>query len=95
MPDLHGCKELCLRDWNEDASYLERVTIADRDAAIKHFADEFAVAPDELNVMPIHMRWIENEGKEAIDTDGVEYREGWIECPADHPDAVPFWKDVP
>jgi hypothetical protein len=92
--DLHGIEKQPFLDWSEQETYVEAVTIKTLEEAVAFLAEDMAVEPEELNVRPIHMRWVENEGKEAwTDIDGREYREGWLECDARLRDAVPFWKD--
>lgn len=96
LMDLHDCEKLVFSDWSEEISYLERVTISDQDEARAYLADELAIPAEDLDLRPIHMRWGTPEPGETWKTpDGFEYDGGWSECKADHPDAVPFWKEAP
>lgn len=94
--DLHGCEKLVFSDWGEEASYLERVTITDEAEARAFLADELCVGEDDLLISAIYMRWATPESGETWTTpEGDEYDGGWSVCEADHPDAVPFWRDAP
>jgi hypothetical protein len=94
--DLHDCERLVFSDWSEEVSYFERATITDRDEACDFLADEIAIDAADLDPKPIHMRWAVPESGETWETpEGNKYDGGWSECEADHPDAVPFWKDAP
>jgi hypothetical protein len=58
--------------------------LPEREQAIDRLVEEFGMSrAAHRNLRPIYMRWVEG-GSMA-----------WIECPADHPNAVPFWKDDP
>jgi hypothetical protein len=94
--DLHDCELLVFTDWSEEVSYFERITITDLDEARAFLADEIAIDAGDLDPQPIHMRWATPESGEVWTTpEGDECDGGWSECEADHPDAVPFWKEAP
>lgn len=91
--DLHGIKGQPFPNFTEDATYLERVTIPRRTTATLCMAVDLGVNAEELELQPIHMRWVEE-----IDRDNEPELDNceapcWVECEADHPDAVPFWRD--
>jgi hypothetical protein len=94
--DLHGIEKQPFPNFGEDWSYLERVTVKTAEAARTILAAESGMNPDEHDPLPIFMRWTDGE-----DTDPDEFFAGipdlpcWLECPADHPAAVPFWKNSP
>ncbi len=89
--DLHGHEGLIFPNCDEDYHYLERLTVPSRNSARMQFADEFNVPYVEIRVFQIHMRYVT---RDELDTkfDGLG-ETGWWECEADHPDAVPFWKE--
>lgn len=84
--------------FDDDVAYLERVHVTDRAEAAKLIKEYSGFGPDEeVDPQPIHMRWItewdeETEGQSVLLVPEIPC---WLECPADHPDAVPFWKDAP
>lgn len=91
--DLHGIERQPFPNFGEDWSYLERVTVTTAAEARKVLAQESGMNPDEHDPQPIHMRWEQSE--HVRERSRCEFDEGWLECDADHPDAVPFWKDMP
>lgn len=94
--DLHNCEKTLLESVNEEITLVERVTIPDRDEAIRWLAEELCVDAEDLNPQPIFMRWEEAPpGKPFKNIDGYEFDAGWSPCAESHPDAVPFWKDEP
>ena len=88
--DLHGCAYEPFPDFNEETIYLERVTCVDRPEAQKRMANEYGMEPSELPVEETYMRWAEGAG--VTERSSGEFDAAWLECKADHPDAVPFWK---
>lgn len=90
-PDLHGIEKQPFPNFGEDWSYLERVTVKTAAAARTILAAESGMNPDEHDPHPIFMRWTRDEQIAEIS----EFDEGWLECEANHPAAVPFWKDAP
>lgn len=89
MYDLHRCERAPFPETTPDGAeptentYLERATVKDREEAVALLVDEYDMASKCFRPKPIHMRWVEGGAM------------AWVECPADHPDAVPFWKDAP
>ena len=87
--DLHGCERQPFPETTADGAeptentYLERATVKDREEAVALLSKEYGMAPKCFRPELIHMRWVEGGAM------------AWIECKADHPDAVPFWKDAP
>lgn len=97
QPNLHGIERQPFPDFNEQHGYLERVTVSTEREAIAAFADEYRIDKRDIEVRPIHMRWVEEPldlEDETPDATAVEFS-CWLECSADHPDAVPFWKEGP
>jgi hypothetical protein len=95
--ELHGIEKQPFEDWaNDEITYLERVTIPTHEMAADVLVQEFAVGLDEVNPVPIHMRWVTREAEPELFA-GMDLFEdaGWLICEANHPDAVPFWKDAP
>lgn len=90
MYDLHGCEREPFPETTSDGAeptentYLERVTLPECQEAVTLLANECGEEPGCFAPKPIHMRWSESESI-AI---------AWLECEANHPDAVPFWKDA-
>lgn len=92
--DLHGIEKQPFPNFGEDWSYLERVTVKTRHNAQRILAAESGMNPGEHDPQPVFMRHVSAEDMdERVYNEG--YDEGWLECPADHPAAVPFWKDAP
>jgi hypothetical protein len=92
--DLHGIEKQPFPNFGEDWSYLERETVKTVDAARTILAAESGTNLDEHDPRPIFMRHVSDEEIDArLYHEG--YEEGWLECEADHPAAVPFWKDAP
>jgi hypothetical protein len=85
--DLHGCEREPFPGFDEETTYLERVTITTAAKAKGAIADEYLVDPSEIHLSRIYMRWV-TDGDDLIGP-------CWFECSSDHPDAVPFWKDAP
>ena len=88
--DLHGCAGEPFPETTADgaepteATYLERVTLPEREQAVARLVEESGFSAEaHRGLRPIYMRWTEGEAM------------AWIECAADHPEAVPFWKDDP
>jgi hypothetical protein len=88
--DLHGCEREPFPETTSDgaepteAYYLERVNLSEREQAIDRLVEEFGMGREaHQGLREIHMRWVEGGAM------------AWVECPTDHPDAVPFWKDDP
>lgn len=88
--DLHGCEREPFPETTADgaepteATYLERVTLPEREQAVARLMEESGfTAEAHRGLRPIHMRWVEGGAM------------AWVECPAAHPAAVPFWKDDP
>ena len=86
--DLHGCAGEPFPETTADgaepteATYLERVTLPEREQAVARLVEESGFSAEaHRGLRPIYMRWTEGEAM------------AWIECAADHPEAVPFWKD--
>lgn len=94
--ELHGVEGLPFEDWaNDEIAYLERVTVPTRDRAIDILCREFSLRRDEADPQPIHMRWVIRETEPDLFVDMEFEDSGWLLCDADHPHAVPFWKDAP
>lgn len=91
--DLHGCAYKPFPGFDEEMTYLERVTCVDRPEARKRMANEYGMPKSSFPCEEIHMRW--SEGVEAFKRSSGEFDAAWLECKADHPDAVPFWKADP
>lgn len=97
-PELHGCEGEVRLGFDEETALLERVTVTDRAEAIRLITDHFGYdAYGEIDPQPVHMRWVTDVRDLADHLPVLTAAEVpcWLECPADHPDAVPFWKDVP
>lgn len=92
--DLRGIKGQPFLDFSENHNYLERVTLPDEDEAARRLADYMSVEPGDVSIKPIFMRWATAED---TDPDGqvedIAEFPCWLECPATHPAAVPFWKE--
>lgn len=91
--DLHGIEGQPFPGFDEETTYLERVTIPELGKAIQRIAGEWGLGYDEINPEPIFMRYV--VGAEALDWSDGEFPECWLECEPDHPDASPFWRDSP
>jgi len=91
--DLHGTDGQPFPSFGEDWSYLERMTMTTRGMAQRTLARESGMNPEEHDPQPVYMRF--DDGEQISERTHGEYDEGWFECEADHPDAVPFWKDAP
>jgi len=81
--------------FDDEVCYLERVTVKARVEAVKLFMEAGHLAADEVDPQAIHMRWVEDGNDPEIEANPVPDIPCWLECAADHPDAVPFWKDAP
>jgi hypothetical protein len=82
--------------FNDEIVYLERVSVTDRDEAAKLIREYSGFGSDEeVDPKPIHMRWVADGNDPELDEYPVDDVPCWLECEADHPDAVPFWKDAP
>ena len=77
--------------FDDEVGYLERVTITDRAEAEQIFSDAWMVELEEIEVCPIHMRYVTEDPDPAV----VPDLPCWLECEADNPDAVPFWTVTP
>lgn len=91
--DLHRCAYEPFPGFDEETTYLERVTCVDRSEARKRMANEYGMPESSFPCEEIHMRW--GEGAEATERSNGEFDAAWLECESDHPDAVPFWKADP
>lgn len=89
--NLWGIERQVFLGFDSEVSYLERVNYPDEEKALKEFAREMGVDPEDLRLRKIHMRYA--TGEEALEASYGVSEEAWLECEADHPDAVPFWKD--
>jgi len=95
-PDLHGYERLPLESYDQEITLVERVTLPDREEAIRWLADELGLDAEDLNPEPIFMRWEQAPpGEPFKNLDGFEFDDRWVPCEEDHPDAVPFWKEAP
>lgn len=81
--------------FDEEIGYLERVNVTLREEAVKLFTEQWGVCPEEVDPEPIHMRLVADGNDSELEDNPVPDVPCWLECPADHPDAVPFWKDAP
>lgn len=94
--DLHGVKAHPFPGFDEEAIYLERVTLTTAASAREAIAAECLMDPEEIHPSRIYMRWATMG---SPDSDGQISSPSefpcWLECRSDHPDAVPFWKDAP
>jgi hypothetical protein len=77
--------------FDDEVGYLEGVTVTDQAEAVRLFCEDRSVTADEIEVKPIHMRWV----TEDPDPVAVPDLPCWLECEADHPDAKPFWSVRP
>jgi|GEM_PF-5980670 len=94
--DLHGIEKQPFPNFGEDWSYLERVTVKTVEAARTILAAESGMNPQEHDPVPIYMRYAVHGDAEVMNRETVVPElPCWLECEADHPDAVPFWKDAP
>jgi hypothetical protein len=85
--ELYGHEGQPFPSFDECGTYIEGVTLT-QEQAIEVLHDH---GFDTVELRGIHMRYASDacEVQEA----GGEGDEGWLECPSDHPDALPFWKD--
>jgi hypothetical protein len=90
--DLHGVPVGEVTEgFDDEVGYLERVTITSQPLAEEKFCEAWRVDPEEIDVQPIHMRHV-TEDPDPIVVPDIPC---WLECEADHPDAVPFWAVKP
>jgi hypothetical protein len=92
QPDLHGIEKQPFPNFGEDATYLEAVTLPKVSQAAELLQGE-GFDTEAENLAAIHMRY--SVGPDATEASHGEMDECWLECPADHPHAVAFWKDGP
>lgn len=95
--ELHGLEGQAFMGFNEEDCYLERVTVLTEEDAEAIFRRDIG-STEDLNIRPIFMRFV--TGEEAKDGDYAwdvdpDNPEWWEECPEDHDQAVPFWKEGP
>lgn len=96
--DLHGCAGEVFSGFNEEVTYLERVTCGDRAEARRCMENQLGDPASDyrMNPQPIHMRYVVHGDPELAERRTlVPDVPCWLECESDHPDAVPFWKDAP
>jgi hypothetical protein len=90
--DLHGAPPGEVTEgFDDQVGYLERVTVTEIAEAHRLFCEAWRVEPEDVEPTPIHMRWV----TEDPDPIAVPDLPCWLECEADHPDAVPFWTVAP
>lgn len=92
--DLHGHARTPFLDWDEEITYLERVSIPGLDDVKQFLSDEMCVNIDELDPKPIFMRFLDRDGTGSWkDESGEMHYSGWWECTEADEGAVPFWKE--
>lgn len=90
--ELHGIERQPFPNFREDGTYLEAVTVTEHEEAVDLLRDVLGCAwGGTPQLARVHMRYA--AGDEVLEVSGGEYEDGWIECEADHPDALPFWFD--
>jgi hypothetical protein len=87
--DLHGHEKLAFPNFSEDGTYLEGVTL-NREQATAFLREQ---GFDTAKLRRVFMRY--SSDVDEVQHAGGEGDEAWLECEADHPDALPFWKDAP
>ena len=91
--DLHDHAYTPFWGWDDETIYMERESNDQRREA-RHRMITFLSIDERVPLpVPIHMRWLTEKDR---DEEGLVRAFGelpaWLECPADHPAAVRFWK---
>lgn len=90
--DLHGMPIATVTEgFDDEIGYLERVTVVGRVKAVRMFCEAWSVTPDELDIVPIFMRWVNTDPDPVV----APELPCWLECRASDDGAVPFWKAQP
>jgi hypothetical protein len=90
--DLHGMPIATVTEGFDDmVGYLERATVTGHVEAVRIFCEAWSVTADELDVVPIYMRWVDTDLEPVV----VPELPCWLECGASDDSAVPFWKVQP
>lgn len=92
--DLHGIERQPFPSFDETCTYLEGVTVPNKEVAEDVIRCEYGYEDEALDLRQIHMRWVESKDELLFDSGAPAFAEpGWYECASVDPGALPFWKD--